>query len=85
MKKKLVGFNKYTIYKIYIENQNEVIKIKDLQIFENTLSKSFSVQSNFDEKPTFDAIQILNKQGLSDKSNTFEEEKGKLKPSQKLK
>lgn len=58
LKKKLVGFDEHTIYRIYIENENKIIKVKDLQIFEDISTKAFLALPNFDGKPTFDVTQI---------------------------
>lgn len=49
LKGKLVGFGYYTIYNIYIEKQNQIIRIKDLCIFEdieNEKNTSFSSYNN---------------------------------------
>lgn len=71
------------IFRIYIEDQNKVIGIKDLRIFEDILTKAFSAQPNFNEKRTFDATQIPDKQDLFVKSSVSEEKKVKPKPLQK--
>lgn len=39
--------------------------------------------SNFEEKPTFDRVQIPDKQGPSDENNTSEENRDTKKPLQK--
>lgn len=36
--------------------QNNVIKVKDLQIFEDTTTKTLSALPDFNKKPTFDRI-----------------------------
>lgn len=80
LKKKFVGFDGFTIYRVYIEDQNKVIKVKNLQILEDTSTKAFSTLSNFDGKPRFDARQIPDEQGLFNKSYTFKDEKTRPKP-----
>lgn len=53
LKSKLVGFNGYIIYRIYIEEQNQVIKVTDVYIFkdtknkENTLLPSYKIELIF--------------------------------------
>lgn len=39
LKGKLVGFDGYTIYRVHIDEQNRVIRVKDLCIFEDTENK----------------------------------------------
>ncbi len=56
LKGKLVGFDGHTIYGVHVEEQNKVIKVKDLQIFEDTTAKKHSALPNFEEKPTFGGI-----------------------------
>lgn len=85
MKGKLVGFNRNTIYRVHIDDQNKSIRVKNLQIFEDTSTKTFSALPDFYGKPTFDAIQIPDEQGPSDKSSASENEKNKPRPPQKPK
>lgn len=42
MKGTLVGYNGHTIHRVYIKDQNKVIRVKDLRIFED-----FERQSSF--------------------------------------
>lgn len=53
LKGKLVGFDGYTIYYIYIKEQNQVIKVKDLRIFEDTEIKKNTLLQSYENKPTF--------------------------------
>ncbi len=85
LKGKFVGFDGHTIYRVHIEDQNKVIRVKDLWIFEDISAKTNSTLPNFDGKPTFDAIQIPDEQGPSDKSSASENEKAQPKPPQKPK
>lgn len=53
-------------------------------IFEDVTSKSTTTLPDFEGKPTFDGVQILDEQRLSDKNTTSEEEKAKSRrPPQK--
>lgn len=54
--KKLIGFNGYTIYRTHIKEQNKIIRVKDLQSFEERVVKTHSTLPNYNEKPTFDRI-----------------------------
>lgn len=81
-KKKLVGFDGHTIYRVYIEGQNKFIQVKNLKIFEDITSKSTTTLPNFEGKPTFNRVQIPDKQGPSDESSNSE--KKKVKPKKLL-
>lgn len=48
LKRKLVRFNGHTIYKVHINEQIKVIRVKDLQIFKNTIIKVYSSLSDFE-------------------------------------
>lgn len=76
LKEKLVGFDGYTIYKIYIEEQNKVIRAKHIRIFKDIIAKIYSFLSNFDKKLTFNRVQLSDsKNDLSMfESMTFEDE-----------
>ncbi len=58
LKGKLVGFDGHTIYRVHVEEQNKVIRVKDLQIFEDTAAKRHSALPDFDGKPSFGGIQL---------------------------
>ena len=82
---KLVGFDGHTIYKVHIEDQNEVIRVKDMRIFEDITSKAATSLPDFKGKPMFGGVQIPDEQSPSDKSSASEEEKNVPKKSpQKL-
>lgn len=46
----LVGYDGHTIYRIFLKEDNAIIRAKDLQIFEDTVSK------NETSLPTYEAI-----------------------------
>lgn len=50
---KLVGFDGHTIYRVYIEEQSKVIRIKDLRIYEDYKSKNLTDLPTYEETPTF--------------------------------
>ncbi len=85
LKGKLVGFDGHTSYRVHIEDQNKVIRVKNLRIFEDTSAKANSTLLDFNRKPTFNATQIPDKQGLSAKSSASENEKAQPKSPQKSK
>ena len=74
-----MGFDGHTIYKIYIEDQNKVIRVKDLRIYEDITSKAITSLPDFDGKPIFDEIQIPDKQTPSDESSASKEKKNTQK------
>lgn len=49
----LIRYNRHTIYEIFIQSQNNVIQVKDLQVFKNTGKKAIKFLPNFQEKPIF--------------------------------
>lgn len=61
MKKKFVKFNINIIYKVYIKDQNQIIRIKNIQIFIDSLTKISTAQLDFDENQIFNVLQIPNK------------------------
>lgn len=71
-----MGFNSYIIYGVYDEEQNKVIKVKDLQIFEDTLAKMYLSLPNFDKKLIFNEVQLSDtkEERLSSRSIIFEDE-----------
>lgn len=73
MKGKLVGLDGYTIYRVHIEGQNKVIRVKDLPIFEDTSAKAFLALSDFDGKPTFNKFQLSEEKNSTSKSNNSED------------
>lgn len=77
LKKKLVEYNENTIYRVYIEDHNKIIRIKDLWIFKDTLTKTFSILPNFDRKSMFDTTQIPDEQNSSNKNSSSENKKTK--------
>ena len=72
---KLVGFDGHIIYSVYIKDQNKVIRVKDLRIFEVITSKAATSFSNFKGKSTISEVQIPDEQSPSDKKSVSEEEK----------
>ena len=49
LKRTLVGFDGCTIYRVYIKNQNKVIRVKDLQIFEDYGTKKSTELPDYSE------------------------------------
>lgn len=79
LKNKLVGFDGHIIYRVYIKDQNKVMRVKNLQIYKDITFKAITFFSDFDGKSTFDGIQIPDKQTQSNESNTSKEEKNTQK------
>lgn len=53
MKGTLVEFDGYTIYWIYIEEQNRIIRAKNLQIFKDIKIKKDIILPYYEKKLTF--------------------------------
>ena len=79
LKSKLVGFDGHIIHRVYIKDQNKVIWVKDLRIFKDITSKLAILLQDFEKKLTFEGIQVLDEQKLSDKSSISKKEKNALK------
>lgn len=56
VRRKLVGFNNHTIYRVHIKEQNKIIRIKDQQIFEDLIVNIYFSLSDFKQKPKFDRV-----------------------------
>lgn len=84
LKEKLVRFDGHIIYRIYIKDQNKVIRVKNLGLFEDTLTKAFLALPDFNRKSMFNVAQIPDEESPSDKSNIFKNKKLKPKHFQKL-
>lgn len=80
-KKKLIEFDNHTtIYRVHIQEQNKMIKVKNLQIFENTITKTHSSLLNFDKKLTFNKVHLLDsKEDLPISESITSEDKIKIK------
>lgn len=48
-----MGFDRYTIYRIYIKTWSKVIGIKDFHIYENYKSKNLTDLPTYEETPAF--------------------------------
>ncbi len=81
---KLVRFDGHTIYRVYIEDQNKVIRVKDLRIYKDITSMATTSLPDIEGRPMFDGVQVPDEQSPSDESNASEEEKNaSKKPSKK--
>lgn len=58
MIEKLVGFDGHTIYRIHIEEQNQVIRVKDLRIFKDTEIKENTLLPSYENEPTFQGFLL---------------------------
>ena len=74
-REKLVGFNGHTIHRAQIEDQNTVIWVKHLRIYNDITSMAITFPSDFEGRPTFDRIQVQDEQSPSDKSSASDKEK----------
>lgn len=60
LKGKLLGFDNHTIYRIDIEKQNRVIRVKDLRILEDTEIYNNTSLPSYENEPTFQDILLEN-------------------------
>lgn len=58
LQKKLVGFDKHIIYRIYIKKQEKVIRIKDFQIYKDNVPKKTTDLSTYKEALIFQGFLI---------------------------
>ena len=58
LKGQLVGFDGHTIYPVHIEMQKRVIRVKDLQIFEDTITKPHTILPSYDGEPSFQGFLV---------------------------
>lgn len=79
LRKKLIGFDGYKIYCVYIKDQNKVIRAKNLQIYTNISSKLIAALPDFENILTFDVVQIQDEQTPSKESSAFKKEKNAQK------
>lgn len=80
-----IGFEKKQYFFIFIDNKYKIIRVKDLQIFENTLTKTFLALSHFDRKLIFYIIQIVDEQRSFNENNASKNKTAKLRSYQKSK
>lgn len=83
LKGTLVRYNRHTIYRVFIREQDKVIWVKDLQIFEDTSEKTSTSLPEFEGKPTFEGFLTTNQEGNSSKSNDTTTDKPKPTESSK--
>lgn len=75
LKKTLVNYDGYTIYRIHIQDQNKVIRVKDLRIFEDFEIKPFTNLPNYEDKPIFKGFFLANREKDSNDGTTISKPK----------
>lgn len=79
LKETLIGYDGHTIYLVHIKEQNKVIRVKDLRIFEDYESKTATDLSNYNENtPTFQGFL------LEDDNDDDKEESVQVHKNQKV-
>lgn len=58
-KNKLDRFDSHIIYRLYNEDQNKVIQVKNLRIFKDITFKLVILLLEFERKSIFDEVQVL--------------------------
>lgn len=84
LKETLVGYNSYTIYRVYIKDQNKVIQVKDLKIFKDFETKLFTNFPDYKNKPTFKEFLLLDGKEDSNDRTTISRPKGQKFASSQL-
>lgn len=79
LKRTLVGYNSYIIYQVYINKQNKVIRVKDLQIFEDYKSKTATNLPTYNED-----ILTFQRFLLEDDNDNDKKESIQVRKSQKV-
>lgn len=76
LKSTLVGYNGRTIHRIYIKNQNKIIWVKDLWIFEDfEIKLSTNYLPNYQNKPIFEGFLLADGKKDSKTEKTMSEQK----------
>ncbi len=69
LKGTLVRYDGHTIYRVFIQEQDKVIRVKDLQIFKDTSEKASIALPDFEGKRTFEGFLITDQEGSSSESD----------------
>lgn len=75
LKRTLVGYNDYTIYRVYIKDQNKDIRVKDLQIFEDFETKLSTDLSDYQDKLIVKGFFLANKEKDFEKEEAIPNQK----------
>lgn len=70
LKGTLVGYDGHTIHRVHIKDQNKVIRVKDLRIFEDFANKPSTSLPNYEDKPTFEGFLLADGEDSEDSSPT---------------
>ena len=84
LKGTLVGYDSHTIHRIHIKDQNKVIRVKDLRIFEDFETKHFTNLPDYEDKPTFEGFLLADGEKDSDDGTTVSRPKGQKVASSQL-
>ncbi len=78
LKGTLVGYDGYTIHRVYIKDQNKVIWVKDLWIFEDFETNPSTDLPDQQEKPTFEGFLFAYEEKDSEEKETMPNQKTTL-------
>lgn len=56
----LVEYDGHSIYQLYVESQNKIIQVKNLQVFEDSKAKASTTLLNYKNAPTFQDFFLVN-------------------------
>ncbi len=66
MKGTLVGYDGHTIHRVQINDQNKVIRVKDLRIFKDFKTKLHTSLPDYEDKPTFEGFPLADGEDSED-------------------
>ncbi len=66
MRGTLVGYDGHTIHRVHIKDQNKVIRVKDLRIFEDFETKPHTSLPDYEDKPTFERFLLADGEDSED-------------------
>ena len=78
LKGTLVGYKSHTIHRVYIKDQNKVIQVKDLRIFEDFETKPSIDLPDYQGKPTFKEFLLVEGEKNSKEEKAMANQKASL-------
>ncbi len=78
LKGTLVGYVGHTIRSVHIKDQNKVIRVKDLRIFEDFETKLSKDLPDYQEKPTFEGFLLADREKDSEEEEAIPNQKAAL-------
>ena len=70
-----MGYDGHTIHRVYIKDQNKVIRVEYLQIFEDFETKPSIDLPDYQEKSTFERFLLADREKDSEEEETMPNQK----------